>query len=430
MSDEHAAARLQQHAEAEQQATAVADSTCRIEELVRALELSVVDHRSRVADRSGLGAQPDATADMLAQIAELQAGGLPPPPGRPHFYAVAHGMVEQWIADLEELETALAAPCAPSPSPISGAQAQLVCEQLHAMWQEMEEASAAGLQLPFMQVLLLSKKLCCIDQLRPSDEEAEGRPPIPWQVLELRALLVRLAAHEQVWSYTLRWPFSYFETGRWKLTDRAASTYARAAWAAHPDVCQQARLLVEQCRVLEANGRLQEAQLQLDAFAWEYPEAPLQVLHALHTKYGSAAGPPLDRALLQLFDSRRAWSDRDWQSEWTVAEAHAAELEQQLLLDTAAGTSATGMTIAAQQHQAEQARAEADALAARPRSFASAMNRSLRFFHSDKRGVVGNAEADAEFAQVKEAWSQLSACRTFFQQLREYQTQMAAVAQS
>jgi len=44
--------------------------------------------------------------------------------------------------------------------------------------------------------------------------------------------------------------------------------------------------------VLEANGRLQEAQPQLDAFTGEYPEAPLQVLQALHTKYGSAAGPP------------------------------------------------------------------------------------------------------------------------------------------
>jgi hypothetical protein len=337
--------------------------------------------------------------------------------------------VEQWIADLDELETALAAPYAPSPSPVSGAQAQLVCEQLRAMWQEVEEASAAGLQLPFMQVLLVSKKLFCIDQLRPSDEEMEGEPPIPWQVLELRALLVRLVAHEQVWSYTLRWPFSYFETGRWKLMDRAASTYARAAWAAHPDVCQQARLLVEQCRVLERDGRLQVAQPQLDAFAWEYPEAPLQVVHALHTKYGSAAaGPPLDRALLQLFDSRRAWSERQWQSEWTVAEAHAAELEQQLQLDRAAGTSATTMTLDEQQHQAEQARAEADALAACPRSFAAAMNRSLRFFHSDKR--TGGAEEDAEFAQVKEAWSQLNACRTYFQQLKEYQEQMDAAARS
>jgi len=79
-----------------------------------------------------------------------------------------------------------------------------------------------------------------------------------------------------------------------------------------------------------------------------------------------------------------------------VAEAHAAELERQLQLNRAAGTSATGMTIAAQQHQAEQARAEADALAARPHSFAAAITRSLRFFHSDKR--TGGAEEDAEFA--------------------------------
>jgi predicted nucleotidyltransferase len=55
------------------------------------------------------------------------------------------------------------------------------------------------------------------------------------------------------------------------------------------------------------------------------------------------------------------------------------------------------------------------------------MNRSLKFFHSDKR--AGGAGEDDEFAQAKEAWSQLNACRTYFQQLKNYQAQMVAAAE-
>ncbi len=415
MSDDHAAVLLEQHTEAEEHAAAAAESTRRIEELVRWLEQTHVDHVGRVSDPQGLGAVPDATADALREIAELQAG-LPAPPGQPQFYAVPHGMLEQWTADLEVLETALATPYATSPYAVSAPEAQIVVDHLRAMWRELEEAPEWG--LPFMQVLLLSKKLRCIDQLRPSCEEVEGGPAIPWQVMELRALLVQVAAHDQMWAYMLRWPFSYFETGRGKLTDRAASHYARAAAVAFPDVCQQARLLVEQCKVLERTGRLHEAQ-HLDVAALHYPEAPLQLLHELHTRYAPAPGPPLDRDMLQLFEVRSGWSDDDWNEECAAAEAHAAELERQLQLDTAAGTSATTMSIDEQQHQAEQARRVADTLAAHPRSFTAAMNKSLRFFHSDKR--TGGADEDAEFARAKEAWDQLNACRTYFQQLRAYQ---------
>ncbi len=364
-------------------------------------------------------------ADVKGQrIAELQTG-LPTPLGRPHYYAVPHDMVEQWTADIEELEVALAAPYASSPYSVSAAQAQIVCDRLTAMRDELDQSPAG---LPFMQLLLLSKKLRCVDQLRPSDQSVEGGPPVPWQVFELRALLLRLVAHDQVWSYMLRWPFSYFEAGRWKLTDRAASHYVAAVSAAHPDVCQQARLLVEQCRMLESDGQLCDAKC-LDAVVLEYPETPLQLLHELHVKYAPAAGPPLDRDSLHLFDARSDWSDHEWDEECTIVEVHAAELERQLQLDLQAGTSATTMSIEEQQQQqAEQARLEADALAARPRSFNAAMKRSLRFFHTDKRTRA--TDADAEFAQVKEAWDHISACRSHFQQLRAYRAQVAAAANS
>ena len=87
------------------------------------------------------------------------------------------------------LETALGDPFAPSQTPylVSPEQAQTVVDHLRTMWSQLEEAPSDG--LPFMRVLLLSKKLRCIDQLRPADEEVEGQQPIPWQVLELGALL-------------------------------------------------------------------------------------------------------------------------------------------------------------------------------------------------------------------------------------------------
>jgi hypothetical protein len=150
----------------------------------------------------------------------------------------------------------------------------------------------------------------------------------------------------------------------------------------------------------------------------------IAVLHDLHTKHAPAAGPPLDYDMLQLFEARSGWSEDDWAAECAPAEAHAAELERQLQLDTAAGTSATTMSTGEQRQQAEQARREADTLAAHPHSFSAAMMKSLRFFHSDKR--TGGAEEDAEFAQVQEAWKKLDACRTHFQQLRFYQGQVAA----
>jgi len=117
-----------------------------------------------------------------------------------------------------------------------------------------------------------------------------------------------------MWSYMLRWPFHAYDSGRWRAANRAASNYARAALAASPDVDQQARLLVEQCKALERVGQLHRA-LHLDAVALEYPEAPLQVLHELHTKYAPEAGPPLDNDMLQLLEARSRWSEDDWAAE-------------------------------------------------------------------------------------------------------------------
>ena len=63
-----------------------------------------------------------------------------------------------------------------------------------------------------MQMLLLVKKLLCVDQLRPS---SDNHPP--YQVLELHALLLRLTAHDRVWSFALRLPCSYFDARKGKM---------------------------------------------------------------------------------------------------------------------------------------------------------------------------------------------------------------------
>lgn len=420
MADEREAVLQQQQMEAEERAVAAAESTHRIEELVRVMEQTHVDHVARVSDPQGEGATSDATADALRVIAELQEGLLAPS-GKPHFYAVSPEMVKQWTADLEVLETALGDPFVPSPYLVSSERAQTVIEQLRDMWRQLEDAPPEG--LPFMQVLLFSKMLRCIEQLRPKDVEEEGQPAISWQVLELAALLARVTEHGVMWSYMLRWPCCFFESGRYKLTNRAASHYARAAMAAAPDVGQQARLLVEQCKVLERAGRLHEAQ-HLDGIALQYPEAPLQVLHELHTKHTPAAGPPLDTDMLKLFEARSDWSEDEWARECADAETHAAELKEQLRLDKAAGVLSKKI-LRKQRRRAKRARKQVHMLAARPHSFTAAMKKSLRFFHSDKR--TGGAEEDAEFAQVQEAWKQLDVCRIHFEQLRAYQEQVAAV---
>ena len=423
MSDEHAEALQQAQTEAEERAVAAAVSTHRIEEWVNWLQQTHEDHVARVSDPQGCGAERGDTAEALEQIANLQAQ-LPAPPGETHFYAVSQSMKEQWTLDLELLETALRDPFAPSPYLVSDQQAQSVVDHLRAMWTELEEAPPEG--LPPMQMLLLSKRLRCIDQLRPADVEEEGQPAISWQVLELGALLAQVTAHRVMWSYVLRWPCRFFESAGQQVVTIAANKYARAAVAAAPDVAQQARLLVEQCKSLERIDQLHQAQ-HLDAVALEYPEAPLHVLHSLHTQYAPAPGPPPDRDMLRLLEERSGWSEDDWADECAVLEQHAAELEEQLQLDEIAGV-LRKRDLKKQRRRAEQARNKADTLAAHPHSFSAAMNKSLLFFHPDKRAAhaAEGIDTNAEFAQLQEAWKQLDTCRIHFEQLREFQEQMPA----
>jgi hypothetical protein len=201
------------------------------------------------------------------------------------------------------------------------------------------------------------------------------------------------------------------------MTTRAAKFFYKASLAARPDVQQQARLLVEHCKVLQRADRLDEV-TGLDVVALEYPEAPLSLLHQMHSQY-PAAGPPTDHARMAQWDAE--WSQ--WQAARAQAELHALEFERQ-----ANGEDAT----VDQQEQAKQARSAVDALTASPpRDFTQAMRRSCAFFHTDKRleeRGTSAAERAAQFAQVKEAWDTLNACRTHFHELRQFQ-QKCAVSQ-
>jgi len=161
-------------------------------------------------------------------------------------------MVEQWTTDIEELEMALGGPYLELPVSVSAVNAQVVCKRLNEMWQQLEDPPDTG--VPPMQMLLLTEKLLCVDQLRPEVNDGS-----PYQCWELRALIMRLSAHPRLWSYTLRFPCSVFDSVRDRMITRAAKFFYKASLAARPDVQQQARLLVEQCKVLRRADRLDEA---------------------------------------------------------------------------------------------------------------------------------------------------------------------------
>ena len=394
----HAQAALKESQEQQAQAqaqqeglTRAFESIRRIGELVHDLQHTHQDHKARVLDPDTV----DTTHAALQEILTLQSV-LPPSDDRP--LTVTQQMLDQWTTEIEELETALAAPFHPtSPTPLSATEAQLVCSRLNEMLTQLENA---GEEFSFMQLLLLAKKVLCVDQLSPSKDAHLQYPS-----LELLALLMRLTAHDRLWSLTLRLPWRYFEDAPIKMTREAAKLYVVAARAAAPDVLQQARLLVQQCKVLESCGRLHKAK-KLDSVVLEYPEQPLQVLSALHAHY-PAAGAPLDQASMRQLDEEVS----SWRTAVQTARQQADELEE-------------SATSTAEVERAQQARAAVTKLAASPpRSFAQRMNQSRVFFHTDKRRQDHSASAEEkneQFGQAKDAWDCLSACRENFQQLTDY----------
>jgi hypothetical protein len=206
----------------------------------------------------------------------------------------------------------------------------------------------------------------------------------------------------------VRLPCSYFSSARAKMTRCSARDFVSAATAAAPNVLEQARLLIEQCRMLEEQHLLHKAK-GLNSIALEYPEAPFAVLSDLHARY-PRSGPALDRDDMVMYDDEL----RAWQKGLDTAQRRAVELEEE-------GGDLTG---------AEEARAEAQQHRTDPpRSFEQLMKRSQTFFHPDKRAqdeAASTDEKSAQFAQVKQAWNELCSYRARFQELRAYQVNVQA----
>ena len=160
--------------------------------------------------------------------------------------------------------------------------------------------------------------------------------------------------------------------------------------------------------MLEERGLLHKAK-GLDSIELAYPEQPFAVLHELHVRY-PFSGPALSRDDLVQYDDDL----RDWQAAIVKAEHRVTELSEKE--GDLAG--------------AEDARTEAEDLrAGPPRNFEQQMKRSQTFFHPDKREKDRGTSAEdksAQFAQVNQAWSQLGAYRTRFQELRAYQASARA----
>ena len=267
--DQHATSLLQLEEEARLAAKEVAKKTRRIDELVATLQVTHSNHMQRVQSAVN---EADVTSELLQQISTLQTS-LPSSDGnddeRPFFH-VPQALVDQWALDIEELEVALGSPFRPSnyspPEPLDDTAAQQVCARMTECLRWLESND----ELPFAHKVLMAKKLLCVDQLRPPVEE-EGNSPSSsssssYQLLELRALLLRLFATDVMWSFALRLPVSFFEKSKSKMQRQSAGFYVKAAQAAAPDVLHQSRLLVEQCKVLDHGGLLRKAK-QLNSVA-------------------------------------------------------------------------------------------------------------------------------------------------------------------
>ncbi len=266
------------------------------------------------------------------------------------------------------------------------------------MIQWLTQLDDANVTLSFLDLLMLTKKLLCVDQLQPDTPKGSH-----FRLFEAHALMSRLLAHARVWPHVVRVPISYFDSAPQYMARRSARYYVKAVTAAADDVQQRVRLMVEQCKVLDNVGLLQEARKV--SHQTQYPSAPFDTLVALHTQY-PAAGPPMDLSTLQQLDAELD----TWRTQLEAARQRVTQLEQGDIIDVGA-------------HQ--QAQAEVDELVAAPppRTFEQRMGQSQLFFHPDKRRQDTDTSAEdkaAQFSQVKEAWAALAACRPLFHELRSF----------
>ena len=223
----------------------------------------------------------------------LQAS-LPGSSSEAPFFDVPQSLVDQWTADIEEIETALGSPFRlEDPEPVDAIAARQVCTLLTEWLQQLRDPHT---ELSFMEMLLLSKKLLCVDQLRPSFEAEDDTPASSSKC----APSARDSSRTRACGPLLCAALCCHGCGtRQQARVFSANCYVTAAARAAPDVLEQARLLVEQCKMLEEHGALDEA-TALDTVELHYPEEPFATLHDLHTHTRLPALP--DRATLERCD--------------------------------------------------------------------------------------------------------------------------------
>ena len=387
-------------ADGEKRIDRVVKAVNRMQVLAQELQEMHVKHVERVRNGDD---RRDEVAILLKRMLNAQHA-VPTRAGVP-FLHVSADLREAWKHDLETLESSLGSPLRSEDAmPVDSSSAQRVLA-LMAGWQHQLEDSDR--EWPFLELVVLSKKLYCIDQLLSAAPAAENAP---YHLFELEATFLRLLTHARVWSFTVRLPCASIVRARTQMVKRSAGCFVKAAQVAAPNVLEQARILVEQCKMLEALGLMHKAQ-GLDSIELVYPEAPFTVLRELHARY-EEAGPAMSRDDVEQHDE----AVRRWQGRIDELESRADELSDRQ------GDAA----------EIERLRTEVDEMRKLPpHTFEVAMKRSQTFFHPDKRKkdlATSAEEKSTQFAQVKEAWSQLVAYRSRFEAVRMYRAKVAAMS--
>ena len=383
MEDQNAAALLKKEIESGEAICAMNE----IQKLVEHLHYPFPDHVARVSTVEAKQ-EKEPVAEILNQILEWQRAVPRMNGGKLPFLHLTQAQVEQWKHDLEALETTLGIPLHPDQlvrALLDDDGAQQVLTLLAGWMHELHNRNET--EWPFIEMLLLVKKLRCIDQLLGAAELEHGKKnakrqtkgkesePLPYRVTELRATLLCTIVHPRVWSFAVRSPCSYFSNVHANMVLLSASSFLNAynqvAVDSPRNTLEAARLMINQCKLLEKHGMLDAAK-GMEKLKWlQYPYEPFSVLQRVHAHY-SNSGEALSR---------------------------------QNMIDD-------------------------------PGSLDRYMQKARIFFHPDKCNVkmdrttpITTAETDAmlkasqiEFAQVQDAVKELAAHRTCFQELLEFQS--------
>jgi len=416
------ATQLQEQAHAH--ARSVAHIASQIYGLVHRIETIGAVHQQRI--RNGETQADDPVLDLLQQISAQQdaldelVGAM----GDDHWLQqmrISQPMLAEWREQIAELEEALAAPFLPGATPsdrVTAAQAERVCELL-TQWLKQLQAER---EPTYIQLLLLVKKLQCVDELLPShrrytDPVTARKVTPPSAVCEVDALLSRAMLCPRLLGFVLRFPFRAFKSRADSLRQRCSERYAAAVTRAD-SLVEQVRLLLAKCEMLAENNALAEIN-NIAALSWlsdSFPSSAFDTLQRLHAVVDQtlSAGPALTLEKLLLVEMRDA----------AVREADRLELQ------LSAEPPAASQDAAARRRAVSAARTVANEHIERePQSFNAWKNNSRAAFHPDRRVADTGTSFEVknqQAAEVLEAWQKLQNIYEILKPLRMYQVRAEA----